>query len=184
MRTLRKNPAFALTAIVTLALGIGATTAIFSVVNAVLLRPLPYRQPDRLAVVWGDLRNRNVTNFPMSPADFRDLRADAHAFQDLAGVSTFRQPLAGDGFEPEQVTVGSVTTTFFSLLGAHVALGRDFTDADATPQPQPPNGAPAGAAAPGPRLPAMVVLRYEFWKRRYGGDPSIVGKSIDLGGQS
>jgi putative ABC transport system permease protein len=184
MRTLRKNPAFALTAIVTLALGIGATTAIFSVVNAVLLRPLPYRQPDRLAVVWGDLRNRNVTNFPMSPADFRDLRADAHAFQDLAGVSTFRQPLAGDGFEPEQVTVGGVTTNFFSLLGAHMALGRDFTAADATPQPQPPNGAAAGAAAPGPRLPAMMVLRYEFWKRRYGGDPSIVGKSIDLGGQS
>ncbi len=183
LRMLRKNPAFALTAIVTLALGIGASTAIFSVVNAVLLRPLPYRQPARLAIVWGDLRNRNVTNFPLSPSDFRDLRADTHAFQGLAGVSTFRVPFGGDGFEPEQVSAAGVTTNFFSLLGAHVMAGRDFTDADATPQPQPPPNAAAGAAAPGPQLPAMMVLRYEFWKRRYGGDPSVVGKSFDLGGQ-
>ena len=184
LRMLRKNPAFAFTAIVTLALGIGASTAIFSVVNAVLLRPLPYRQPNRLAIVWGDLRNRNVTNFPLSPSDFRDLRAETHAFQGLAGVSTFRVPFGGDGFEAEQVSAAGVTTNFFSLLGAHVAMGRDFVDADATPQTPPPNATAAGAAAaPAPPLPAMVILRYEFWKRRYGGDPSVVGKSFDLGGQ-
>lgn len=182
-RVLRKHPAFALTAIVTLALGIGASTAIFSVVNAVLLRPLPYTNPDRLAIVWGDMRNRNVTNFPMSPADFRDLRATTKSFSELAGLSTFKIPFAGDGYEPEQVPAAFVTTNLFSVLGAHVIMGRDFVDADATPQPPPPNGANAGQAAPqGPRLPAIMILSYEFFKRRYGGDASIIGKSLELGG--
>ncbi len=183
-RMLRKNPAFALTAIVTLALGISASTAIFSVVNAVLLRPLPYRQPDRLAIVWGDLRNRNVRDFPMSSSDFRDFRAETKAFEGLAGVNTFRIPFGGDGFDPEQVPAAAVTTNLFSLLGAHIVVGRDFVDADATPQPPAPNGAAgaAGAAPAAPRLPAMMVLSYEFWKRRYGGDPNIVGRTIDLGG--
>jgi len=184
LRVLRKNPAFALTAIVTLALGIGASTAIFSVVNAVLLRPLPYTDADRLAMVWGDMRNRNVTDFPMSPADFRDLRATTKSFSALAGLSTFKIPFAGDGYEPEQVPAAFVTTNLFSVLGAHVMMGRDFVDADATPQPPPPNGAAAGqAAAPqAPPLPAIMILSYEFWKRRYGGDASIIGKSLELGG--
>ncbi|HTL93936.1 MAG TPA: ABC transporter permease [Gemmatimonadaceae bacterium] len=183
-RMLRKNPAFALVAIVTLALGIGASTAIFSVVNAVLLRPLPYKDADRLAIVWSDMRNRNVNNFPMSPADFRDLRATTKTFSQLAGVSTFKIPFAGDGYEPEQVPAAFVTTNLFSVLGTHVMMGRDFVDADATPQPPPPNGATGGqASAPqAPPLPAIMILSYEFWKRRYGGDASIIGKSLELGG--
>ena len=182
-RMLRKNPAFALTAIVTLALGIGASTAIFSVVNAVLLRPLPYTQPDRLAIIWGDMRTRNVTNFPMSPANFRDLRATTKTFSALAGVSTVKIPVGGDGYETEQVPAAFVTTNLFSVLGTRVVMGRDFVDADATPQAQPPNGATAGQAAPQrPPLPAMMILSYEFWKRRYGGDASVIGKSLQLGG--
>jgi putative ABC transport system permease protein len=76
-RTLRKSPAFAVTAVLTIALGIGASTAIFSVVNAVLLKPLPYPQPERLAILWGELRNRGVMNFPFSPPDFDDVRSSA-----------------------------------------------------------------------------------------------------------
>src|ERR1700740_2530009 len=89
-RTLRKSPVFALTAALTIALGVGASTAIFSVANAVLLRPLPYRNPDRLVVACSDLRKRNVRDFPLSNADFIDLREGTKsAFDDLAGVFTF-----------------------------------------------------------------------------------------------
>src|SRR5688500_2093432 len=115
LRSLRQHPAFALTAIITLALGIGASTAIFSVVNAVLLRPLPYADADRLVLVWGDMRKRNVSDFPFPPGDFADLREQGTLFEGLAAVTTFRQPLAGDGNEPEQVSGAAVTTNLFSL---------------------------------------------------------------------
>src|SRR6266571_4214088 len=92
-RTLRKNPAFAITALITLALGIGASAAIFSVVDAVLLRPLPYAHAERLVFLTSDLRNRNVLDFPVAPGDLKDLSAGATQFDALAGVSTFRQPL-------------------------------------------------------------------------------------------
>jgi len=187
MRALRKHPAFALTAVLTLALGIGMSTAIFSVANAVLLRPLPYAQADRLVLVWLEMRNRNVTDFPISPADFHDLREQATLFQDVAGVVTFPQPLAADGNEPEQVRAAGVTTNLLSLLGGRIAVGRNFVPEDALPQPQPPQGANAPAGnAPQPnaqQLPQIVVLNHGFWRRRYGGDPGIVGRTIDLGGQ-
>src|SRR5262245_8369349 len=90
IRTLRKSPAFAVTAVVTVALGIGASTAIFSVMNAVLLKPLPYPSPDRLAIIWGNLKARHLPNFPFSPGDFDDVRHAATAFDAIAGVNTFR----------------------------------------------------------------------------------------------
>ena len=93
-RTLRKSPIFALTAALTIALGVGASTAIFSVTNAVLLRPLPYKDPNRLVIVASDMRNRNVRDFPFSNEDFIDLREGTKdTFQDLAGVFTFRSVL-------------------------------------------------------------------------------------------
>jgi hypothetical protein len=133
-RSLRKRPAFALTAIATLALGIGATAAIFSVVNAVLLRPLPYSEPARLVHIWHDLKNRNVTDFPRAPADFHDLRERATKFDGVAAVFTGRQVIAApDGRSDAMVLrLGNATPNLFPVLGARVALGSDFSDADGT----------------------------------------------------
>ncbi|MGH7717859.1 MAG: ABC transporter permease, partial [Gemmatimonadaceae bacterium] len=184
-RTLRKNPGFALVAMLTIALGIGATTAIFSVVNAVLLRPLPYASAERLVLVWGDMRNRGVADFPFPPGDYPDLKEQGTLFEDFAAVVTGRQPLTGDTGEPEQIRVAGATTNIFRMLGARVALGRDFVESDATPQQNPnQQGAPPAAqqAPQSPPVPAMTILSNELWQRRYGSDPSIVGRSIDIGG--
>src|SRR6476661_6212278 len=106
-RSLRKNAGFSLVATVTIALGIGACTAIFSVVNAVLLRPLPYADAPRLVLVWGELRARNVHDWPFSPPDFRDLQQQSTAvFEDLAGmIAPGRVAFADAGSEPEQIRV-------------------------------------------------------------------------------
>src|ERR1700689_4795546 len=110
-RTLRKSPVFALTAILTIALGIGASTAIFSVANAVLLRQLPYEHPDRLVIATSDMRNRNVRDFPFSNANFIDLRnGSTSSLQELAGVFTLLFNLPGESGAPEQVRVAVVTT--------------------------------------------------------------------------
>ncbi|MBZ5726481.1 MAG: ABC transporter permease [Acidobacteriia bacterium] len=182
-RGLRNSPAFALTSIVTIALGIGASTAIFSVVNAVLLQPLPYRDGGRLALVESDLRHRNVVNFPFSAPDFDDLRHQATLFEELAAVNTGRVVVTGENAESEQIRTGAVTPNFFRMLGARIELGRDFVDADATPPPPVAPPPPGAAAPPGPPPPpAMTILSHEFWKRRYGGDPNILGRTIDFGG--
>ncbi len=187
-RTLRSNPAYSLTAIITLALGIGASTAIFSVVNAVLLRPLPYGDAGRLTLIWGDMVKRNVKDFPFPPGDLPDLRQQATLFQEIAGVSTFRQPLVGDGGEPEQVNIAGVTENVFTVLRARIVLGRNFNESDATPLPAPPQAAP-GAPPPAPAVgpdgqPPLVaswILSYPFWQRRYGGDRNVIGKTVDVG---
>ena len=143
--------------VLTIALGIGGSTAIFSVVNAVLLRPLPYREPERLVLLWGDLRNRNVRDFPTAPGDFNDIRAAGTQFEGLAAVSTFRQTLTVEGAPPEQIWVAQVTTNFLSLVGVRVTRGRDFVPDDGTPQPPPPatqNPAQPGTAQPAAQPPA------------------------------
>jgi predicted permease len=180
VRTLRRSPVFALTAVLTIALGIGASTAIFSVANAVLLRPLPYQDPDRLVVAYADLRTRANYGMPFSNENFIDIRDGTKSvFADLAAVSTSRQILPKNDGTPEQVRYGRVTTNFFRVMGARLALGRDFIDADGEPQPQSPQR--DSTNAPVPPLPAMVILSYEFWQRRYGGDPTIVGKNLVAG---
>jgi predicted permease len=179
-RALRKTPTFALTAILTIALGIGASATIFSVVNAVLLEPLPYQDGSRLVYIWADLRNRSVVDFPWAPGDVRDLQQQATQFDGIAGVFTGRTFLRAEGMEPEQVIVASATTNFLRVLGARVAVGRDFEEADAALPPA-PTVQPGANTGPPPPLPITAIITDELWKRRYGGDPAIVGQVIPFG---
>jgi len=180
-RSLRKNPAFTITAVLTIALGIGASTAIFSVVNAVLLRPLPYAHPDRLAMIKTDMRARNVINFPIAPGDMPDLLEQATAFENIAGVSSGPGSFIGDDGRPQQIVIAGVTSNFFTTLGTRIAFGRNFVSSDGTPPPPPPPAARAQTAANPPApLPAMTILSYGFWKRQFAGDSSVIGKTIQL----
>jgi predicted permease len=180
-RTLRKSPVFALTAAITIALGVGASTAIFSVTNAVLLRPLPYKDPDQLVIIPTDMRNRGVKDFPFSNANFIDFReATKSEFQGLGGVFTFPLTLTGEDGMPEQVRAGVVTTNYFQLVGAGIALGRDFSNDDGQPQPPPP--APGTqSATPPQRLPVMAIISYEYFQRQFGSNPSVIGQSLNKG---
>ena len=177
-RTLRRSPLFASAAVLTIALGIGASTAIFSVADAVLLQPLPYRSPDRLAFVLTDMRARNVKDFPFSSADFLDLRTQTAAvFEEAGAVVTNRASVPREDGTSEQIRFANVTTNFFHMVGAGLAFGRSFTDADGQPQPTPPPNAAAGAPQP-PRLPATVILSHSYWQRRFGGRTDILGKPL------
>ncbi|MGD1079308.1 MAG: ABC transporter permease [Candidatus Sulfotelmatobacter sp.] len=181
IRVLRKNPLFTLTAVVTIALGLGATTAIFSVTNGVLLESLPYRDPDRVVVAGMDLRQRHVRDLPFSNADFIDLRDGTKTvFEDLAGVFTFRNVTPLEDGTPEQTRVAIVTTNFFRLLGGRIVLGRDFYTEDGIPQPAPPSGA---GQQPPARLSLVAILSYEYFQRRYGGNVAVLGHPMLAGGQ-
>lgn len=183
-RVLWKNPVFTLTAALTIALGVGASTAIFSVTNAVLLRPLPYKDPGRLVIACADLRKRNVRDFPLSNADYIDLREGTKsAFQDMAGVFTFPNILPMEDGTPEQVHFAVVTTNFFRLMGSRILHGRDFTDEDGIPQPPAPAGGVQQGAPPPPGLPTVAILSYEYFQRRYGGDTSVIGHTMVANGQ-
>src|ERR1700757_3177939 len=181
-RTLRNSPIFTFTVALTIALGVGASTAIFSVTNAVLLRPLPYKDPERLVILLSDLQNRGVKDFPLSNADFIDLREGTKAeFEGLAGVFTFPFTLTGDDDMPEQVHMGVVTTNYFRLVGARIVLGRDFIDDDGQPQPPPPPPGAQPTTPPPPRLPFMAVISYEYFQRQFGLNPSVIGKVLNQG---
>jgi len=185
VRTLRKNPAFSITAILTLALGIGATTAIFSVTNAVLLRPLPYKEPQRLAIIWGELRQRNVLDWSFAPGDLKDVMDQGTHFEGIAAVNTRQAPLSIEGAPPQMVRIAAATPNVFDVLGISVLRGRNFEPDDGTPQQQPPQPAPGQQAPPGPvpaPLPGIAILSYEFWQRQYGGDPAVLGTNIRIGG--
>ncbi len=176
-RTLRKSPVFTITATVTIALGIGAGTAIFSVTNAVLLRPLPYRDPGRLVIACGDMLKRNVKDFPLSNVDYLDIHNQARsAFEDFAALQTFRGTIPQSDGTPERTIGAVVSPNFFRLMGQSIVAGRDFTEADATPQ-APPAAVPQGAVPPAP-VRNLAILSYEFWQRRFGGDPSILGRPL------
>ena len=182
-RTLRKTPIFTITVIVTIALAIGASTAIFSVTNGVLLRQLPYKDPERLVLARGDLQKRNVKDFPLSNADFLDLRNGAkNSFEDFAAVSTFRATLPGLDGTPERVRMAAVSTNFFQMMGGSIVVGRDFEDSDGTPQPAPPPGAAGNAPAANapPPLPTYVILSNEYFQSRFGGDRSMIGKTLPV----
>jgi putative ABC transport system permease protein len=168
LRMLRKNPGFTAVAVLTLALGIGANTAIFSVVNAVLLRPLPYPEPDRIVQLmlssppWDPGRNANVTSIPK----FMIWRQQTQAFKDIAAYDTGSGVNLTEGDSPEQLKALHVSADYFRLFGAPVKIGRTFSADEDRPG--------------GPRL---VVISEGFWHRRFGGDRSLVGKAILLGGE-
>jgi putative ABC transport system permease protein len=184
-RTLRRSPVFTIAAALTIALGIGASTAIFSVVNAVLLRPLPYRDPERLVVMYMDLRARNSLAMPLSTENFVDIRDGSKgSFEDMAAIRTGRQVIPGKDGAPEQVRLGFATVNVFRMLGAGIALGRDFNEEDGRPQPPPPVPQPGAAPAPQqgpPPLPVVAILSHEYWQRRYGSDPKVIGQRIPNG---
>jgi putative ABC transport system permease protein len=184
IRTLIKSPVFSVTALITIALGIGATTAIFSVVNTVLLQPLPYDNRERLAFVTGDLSARNVRDFPMAPADFEDLRTTVKSFDEVAGLVTGNQPMFDDRGEARMLRVAFVTANIFRTLGKQVVLGRDFVEEDDLPFGPPPGQGGAGLQQQpqGPPPPQTAILTHEFWQDRFGGDTSIIGRTFSLGG--
>ena len=158
LRSLRSNPGFTVVATVTIALGIGACTAVFSVVNGVLLRPLPYGEPDRLVLVWSELRTRNVPDFPFPIPDVRDFREGAETFDGVAGITAGgRVALGRDSGEPEQVRTVGVTTNLFDVLGVPMIVGRGFTDSDGVAQP-PPTPLPPGASAGQPLGPPPLNM--------------------------
>jgi putative ABC transport system permease protein len=169
VRVLLKSPGFAAVAVVVLALGIGANTAIFSVVNAVLLRPLPYQDPGKLVRVWHVPPAKSfpgMTQFPVSAANYLDWRDQNHAFEQLAIYSYSTLNLSGRG-QPESVVSGVVSPNFFSVLQVRPLLGRAIA---------------AGEDQPG--RANIVVLSHAFWREHFGSAPRIVGQSVTLNQQS
>jgi putative ABC transport system permease protein len=165
LRMLRRSPAFALVAVLTLGIGIGANTAIFSVLRSVLLRPLPYLNPEQLVQVWTDHRalGRPEPEW-LAPPDFLDLRDGNRTFSGMASYAGWGPDITGSG-EPESLTGLTVGGNFFSLLGATPVLGRLIAPSD------------DDAAAP-----PVVVLSNALWQRRFGSDPLVVGRQITLSG--
>jgi len=163
-RTFAKRPGFTSIVVLTLALGVGANTAIFSVVNALLLRPLPVDESDRLVWVWG--RSSRGDRASVSPADFLDFRAQSDVFEHFAAYVETKHNLSGD-FEPERLAGANVSADFFDTLRVAPVLGRGFL-----PQEEQE------------REPRVVVLSHGLWQRRYGGDPGILGQTIALDGRS
>jgi len=165
VRTLLKKPGFTLIAVMTLALGIGGSTAIFTVVNAALLRGLPYKSPDRLYHLWESTPQREFSQREFSYPDYQDYQQN-QALEGLAAYTGGGGILTGRG-EPERVFAPSASANFFSVLGVDPILGRTF-------QP--------GEDKPG--APRTLVLTYGMWQRRFGGDPGIVGQALTLNGDS
>ena len=164
-RTLLRKPGFTIVAIIALALGIGANSAIFSVINSVLLRPLPYYEPDRLVSINHDYPKINL-KASVSAIGYTHYRDNAKSFESVAAITGGSFNLTGGG-DPEQLNGSPVTHNFFSALGARPALGRVFLPEEDQPGKN-----------------KVVVLSHNFWQRRFGGDPSIVNKNITLNDES
>jgi putative ABC transport system permease protein len=164
IRSLLKSPGFTLASIVALALGIGANTAIFSLVNTVLLRPLPYKSPERLVMLWQQPPSGGMND--LSAADFQDWRDRNHSFDQMAAITGAAFNFTG-GDRPVKVSGLMVSSAFFSTLGVMPALGRGFLPEEEKPGSE-----------------RVVILSDTLWKRRFGADPAIVGKTISLNRQN
>ncbi len=164
LRVLLKTPRFTAAAVLSLAIGIGANTAIFSVTNALLLRPLSYRDADRLVILWNRSPGLNVEQDWFSPGQYLDIKAENQVFENVATTIDNSFNLTGQG-KPERVEGARVSSSLFSVLGTQPALGRAFT-ADEDDQGK----------------PTTAILSYGFWQRHFAGDPSAIGKSLSLNG--
>ncbi|HEX3230391.1 MAG TPA: ABC transporter permease, partial [Pyrinomonadaceae bacterium] len=166
IRSLIKQPAFSLVAIGTLALAIGGNSAMFTVVNAVLLRPLPYPEPDRIVTLEGINPARGITQSNMSVPDFADWQNQNQVFEHMAGFVTGGLVL-NNGDETERVRGAWVTGDFFTLLRTTPLRGRTLQAEDAQPGKEP-----------------LAVLGYGLWQRRFGGNPAVVGSQVIISGKS
>jgi putative ABC transport system permease protein len=166
IRLLFKRPLFTTLAVLTLALGIGANTAIFSVVNTVLLKPLPYKEPERLVVLNERQPGINLNQQPVSVPNFTDWKEQSQLFEQMAMMRTVAANILVAG-EPEQVNGLRVSAELFQLLGIKPDLGRDFLESE---------GRPGGEA--------VVIISHGLWQRRYGSDASIIGRSINIDSKS
>jgi putative ABC transport system permease protein len=165
-RMLVKNPGFTAIAVITLALGIGANTAIFSVVNSLLLAPLHFKQPDRLVMVWEQRPSGNWFQGPVSPANYFQWQDHNTVFDQMAVMYDDHLTLTGDNSDPEQIAYQGVSWNLLAMLGTNPIIGRTFFAEDAVP-----------------RKNDVVILSFGLWQRRFGGDPSVVGKKIQIDGQ-
>jgi putative ABC transport system permease protein len=161
LRMLVKRPGFTTVAVLALALGIGANTAVFSVIRGVLLRPLPYSDPSRLVAIWESNLKANVQREPSSPPNLKDWSEQCRSFTGMAAYTLGWSPFTDSG-EAEMLDVGYVTANYFDLLGVEPALGR--------------------AILPGDQNASVVLLSDEFWDRRFGRDPHIIGRQLRLTG--
>ena len=162
LRSLMRSPGFSAVAVLTLALGIGANTAVFSLITAVLLRPLPYEQPDRLVLVWESAPFFGLRDSPVSPANYVDWKVRARSFEQMGALEPASYRLRGDG-PPELIRGSRATASLFRALRTRPALGRVFRDDEDRP----------GA-------PKVALISDGFWRRRFGADPNAIGKSIEL----
>ena len=163
LRRLRKSPGFTVIAILTLALGIGASTSIFSVVNAVLLAHLPYKNPSRLSMIWGTNASRGVDKSPVSPGDYFEWKQKNTVFQDIAASRDDQVTLTGVG-NPQLLVGYDFAANYFSILGVSPELGRTFS-----------------AEEDRPGGPKVVVLSDKLWRGTFLADPGIVGKGHHAG---
>ena len=165
LRTLAKNPGFTIVAVAALALGIGANSAIFSVVNSVLLRPLPFKDPNQLVMVWDEQTHLGFPKDTPTPANFLDWQRQNSVFAGMAAMAQRSFNLTGNG-EPERLDGRRISANLFDLLGIQPQLGRNFRPEEDTP---------------GTRV---VILSHGLWERRFGADPRIIGRAINLNGES
>ena len=162
LRRMARNPLFALSAIGTLALGIGATTSIYSVVDGVLLKPLPFRDAGALVRVSADYQAQGQRDVPLSQPELDDFTRRAGVFASIAGIWPITANLTGSD-RPERVEVLLASGNYFDVLGAHAALGRTFTPADTVPG-----------------IATVAVISDGLWRRGFGGDPAIVGRTLRI----
>ena len=162
-RKLMKSPGFTTIAVATLAVAIGASTAVFSIVNGVLLKPLPYPNPGQIAFIGSTGRNGQVT--PMSTTDFLDYRDQSRSFVGMAAMNPQTLNVTSDGVEPRRVRAAQVGARFFELLGVSARIGRTFVTGEDSASAQ-----------------RVVVLGHDMWRTQYGADPRIIGQQIQMDG--